>query len=185
MEDNIVSRSLASEDLEFFKDLHNRSFDFTVNSSKILREAARLGKTQVVALIAPWSDPTVQHNEPLVLAAQNGHASTVATLIPYSSAVLRALIRASTQDHQECIKILVQHIDPNSSALTQTIDHLLSAQCLEAVELLIPKIDVQAIYNQLSDRNAEIFEQVRAAREKKLMYAQLTQTTFERKISKM
>lgn len=180
-----IPRALENEDLQIFKDLHNARFDFTQNSSKILREAARLGKTQVVELIAPWSDPTVQHNEPLVLAAQNGHASTVATLIPYSSSVLRALIRASTQGHQECIRLLVERIDPNSSVLTQTIDHLLSAQCVEAVELIIPKIDVEKVYHQLSDRNAEIFEQVRAAREKKLMSAQLGDIPFERKVSKI
>lgn len=180
-----ILQAIETEDLQFFKRLHNNNFDFTQSASKPLREAARRGKTAVVALIAPWSDPQVQHNEPLVLAAQHGHTSTVQALIPYSSGVLRALTRAATHGHNECIAVLLDHISLKNNELTAAVDHLLSAQCLDAVEYLIPNIDVDLMYSQLTGHNALVFDQVRAAREKKLMSAHISEVAFERKISKI
>ena len=109
-----------------------------------LLKCARTGDAEgVESLLAQGADPCQNNSEPLVSAANNGHAECVKLLIPVSDPKAKsslALRWASYNGHPECVKLLIPVSDPmaeSSYALRWAAENG-HADC---VKLLIPVSD--------------------------------------------
>lgn len=182
--DNIQT-IVEHEDLDLLRQMHADNYDFKQNYSKILRDAVLARKTNVVELIAPWSDPTVHHNDPLVLASQYGYLDIVKILFPYSTSVLRALVMAGTNNHNDCFEYLVTRAQLSDKEAAFVVNHFVSANCLDAVEFLIPFVNMQTVYTALKDENVAVFEQIIRDRQNKILTAEVGDASSIRKMSKI
>lgn len=184
MNDDITA-AIAQQDLNFFNDLHANNYDFTQNASEILRQAAMRGKSEVVACVAPWSDAKVRNNEPLILAAQCGCIEAVKTLIPYSTSVFRAILTACAFGNHHCVAELAPHAVFTSDQVALVFNNLLSANMVEGIEHLIPVVDITDVYAGLDPNYSDVFAQIHAKHERKILDAQVGNATHERKFSKI
>ena len=109
---------------------------------RILYDAARYGKTELLNGLIKQSINGVDYNKALCLTSANGHTECVKLLIPVSDPKnCNALSWASISGHAECVKFLIHVSDPkinNSYALRMAAekDHF------DCVELLLPHSDI-------------------------------------------
>lgn len=110
-----------------------------------LREAARNGSSEIVAMILAFQDGQVGGScirESLVLAASLGHARCVEAMIPFAKhleALSMALRRAAASGQAECAKLLLpvaDHSDNDFEALRYAARRSVGGS--ECVELLLP-----------------------------------------------
>lgn len=180
-----IRAAIVQQDLNFFYTLHANNYDFTQNASEILRQAAMYGKSQVVACVVPWSDANVRSNEPLVLAAQCGCIEAVRTLIPYSTSVFRAILTACAFGNHHCVSALAPHATFTPDEVGLVFNNLLSANMLEGVEQLIPVVDIKDVYSRLDPDYSDVFAQIHAKHERKILNAQVGNANHGRKFSKI
>lgn len=182
---DLIIAAINEQNLTFFKNLHDDGYDFTQNGSEILRKAASYGKPEVVACVVPWSDAQTRNNEPLVVAAQAGCIESLRILIPYSSSVFRAIMTACAFGNHHCVAELAPHAVFTTDQIGVVFNNLLGANMLNGVEHLIPLVDVRDVYSRLDPEYSDLFADVLAKYEKKILTASVGDIQSGRKVLKI
>lgn len=182
---DLIATAINQQDVKFLENLHKEGYDFTQNGSEILRKAASYGKPEVVACVVPWSDAQTRNNEPLVLAAQAGCIESLRVLIPYSSSVFRAIMTACAFGNHHCVAELAPHAVFTTDQIGVVFNNLLGANMLNGVEHLIPLVDVRDVYSRLDPEYSDLFADVLAKYEKKILTASVGDIQSGRKVLKI
>lgn len=169
----LVNTSFLFRQLKLEKSVHDLSLfvPFLSPSEWLghLEHAVEQGHLQMVEMLLPFGDPSARANAALERAAAAGQMECLKILLPLSSlntpSNWNALIVAAYWGQLECVRYLIDHIDPcahNEKALRKAVEYVVEQKGnMECVDFLLPHCNAHVALQTLLENGEDTVEAVK------------------------